>query len=67
MAVPLGDWLFPSGNQCSAHFQLDETGVGHIWFAWESPPPLSVEDNRFYMGVVMPKVVRLLESLNIGG
>ena len=59
----LGNWPFPSGNSCSAHCELDTEGRGHIWFEWDSPPLLSVKDNKYYQAVVLPGVVRLVESL----
>ncbi len=67
MAVSLGDRVSPSGNHCSVEYDLDENGVGHVSFRRDSPPPLSDEDNRFYLEVVLPKAVRSAKSLNKGG
>ncbi len=63
----VGSWRFPSGNDCTARYERDRDGIGHIWFEWDSPPPLSAGDNRFYQAVVLPSVVRLIESLNLKG
>ncbi len=67
MEIKLGAWKFPSGNKCAATFDRDSAGMGHINFYWDTPPPLSLEDHRFYLEVVLPNVVQLVQSLNHGG
>jgi hypothetical protein len=52
----LGSWLFPSGNTCEAVLRI-EAGRFDVWFAWDDPPPLSAEDEEFYLRVVIPDLV----------
>ena len=35
-----------------------EGGRPHVWFAWDDPPPLSAEDEVFYLKVVIPEVIQ---------
>ncbi len=63
----LGTWQFPSGNSCDARVEQDTAGIGHLWFHWTSPPPLSAEDHDCYIQTVLPAVLGRLGSLSAGG
>ncbi len=65
MDIKLEAWKFPSGNKCAVMFERDSAGVGHINFEWDSPPPLTAEDNKFYRAVVLPSATRLIASFHL--
>ena len=64
MEIKLGTWNLPSGNTCDVTLDRESARVAHINFEWDTPPPLSLEDHRFYLEVVLPNVVQLVQSLN---
>jgi hypothetical protein len=37
-------------------------GVEHVEFEWDAPPPLRPEDERYYLGVILPAIHRLLAA-----
>jgi len=55
----LGSWTFPSGNHVDVYLEPDAgDGVRQATCEWDSPPPLSVEDEGHYLAVVLPAVAK---------
>jgi hypothetical protein len=52
--VRLGDWTCPSGNNVVAYI---EPGAGRLDCQWDSPPPLSPDDQAHYDTVVGPAIM----------
>jgi len=67
MKLRIGSWDFPSGNNCEVEFERDAKGVAHMWLAWNAPPPLSPEDYRYYMTVVLPALIEKFGKVAQGG
>jgi hypothetical protein len=57
--VSLGAWTSPSENYGDVYLEPD---VGGRWRCatceWASPPPLSVEDELYYLMIVLPALTR---------
>ena len=57
--VQLGAWTFPSGNRVDVYLEPDAGGgERHATCEWNSPPPLSADDERYYLAVVLPSLTR---------
>ena len=67
MKTKIGSWTFPSGNTCDVSLEQDTAGMIHAWFWWDEPPPLSPEDEVYYMAVLLPTLIAKLGSLGQGG
>jgi len=53
----------PSGNRCHANFVHDQAlGITHLFFVWDVPPPMQIEDAGYYFNVVVPGIAKLLTS-----
>ena len=65
MKVTLGYWVCPSGNSCDVSFERDASHVGHLWFAWDAPPPLTRDDAAHYLAVILPAVLASVEALGL--
>jgi len=63
--IKLGDWVCPSGNSCAVTFEQDASHVGHLWFAWEVPPPLTRHDYAHYRAVIIPAVLAKFQALGL--
>ena len=50
----IGRWTCPSGNRVDALLQGDGLDV---LFCWDSAPPLSPEDQAYYIRVIRPQAV----------
>jgi len=57
--VRLGVWVFPSGNRTTAFLEPDTgNGVRQATCEWDSPPPLSVADESYYLVIVLPALTK---------
>ena len=60
--VRLGAWIFPSGNRAPAAPAFLEPDIGDgvrpATCEWDSAPPLSASDERHYLTVVLPALVK---------
>jgi hypothetical protein len=55
----LGRWVFPSGNFLDAYVEPDDGArERRATCEWESPPPLSVADESYYLVIVLPALTR---------
>lgn len=57
--IRLGDWICPSGNSVDVYYRC---GLGRIELEWDPPPPLRPEDEVFYLAVVQPAIIRLVQE-----
>ena len=64
-AVKIGPWILPSGNSCEAVLRLHR-GAFVAELIWDEPPPLSEEDEAFYLAVIRPEVVRRVLEISGG-
>ena len=55
--ILLGSWKCPSGNTVDVQCSYDDQGRRHVWFRWDNPPPLTLDDQRYYDEVICPQVV----------
>jgi hypothetical protein len=62
--VKLGSWICPSGNSVDVFFRRDATNAGldYVDHEWDEPPPLRPEDQVYYIAVVRPAVIRLIQE-----
>jgi hypothetical protein len=60
MRIDLGNWTFPSENNCDAILETDGDSVIHLWLRWESPPPLTRRDLLHYRNVVLPEIIQMV-------
>ncbi len=67
MGIKVGSWRCPSGNSVDVFFERDPNGVGHLFCAWDSPPPLSPEDHAYYLAVILPEAQVQALSLKPSG
>jgi len=63
--IKLGDWVCPSGNSCAVTFEQETSQVGHLWFAWDVPPPLTQQDTAHYRAVIIPAVLAKIQALGL--
>ena len=63
--IKLGSWVCPSGNSVDVYVDTrpDSTGVYHTWLFWDEPPPLRLQDHNYYLGVILPEVMRLAQEV----
>ena len=54
--ITIGSWTCPSGNSVDVLLSQDAKGMGHIWFQWDDPPPLTPEDEAYYFRGIRPAV-----------
>jgi hypothetical protein len=55
----LGSWAFPSGNHVDVYVEGDDGGrERRATCEWDSPPPLSVADESYYLVIVLPALTR---------
>jgi hypothetical protein len=55
----LGSWTLPSKHRVDAYLEPDAgAGVRQVTCAWDEPPPLSADDERHYLAVVLPALVK---------
>ena len=54
--ITIGSWTCPSGNSVDVLLSQDPKGMGHLWFQWDDPPPLTPEDEAHYFRVIRPAV-----------
>ena len=57
MRIDMGSWRCPSGNTCDAVLIYHDKGRFDVYFCWDSPPPLTEEDESYYQAVIIPQLV----------
>ena len=67
--VRLGDWTCPSGNNVVAYYRPVGDGQALLDMEWDDAPPLLPDDQRYYLVVIQPALVRLVREYTerIGG
>lgn len=67
--VRLGSWDLPSGQNVEAYYTPTAEGEGRIDMAWDDPPPLLPDDERFYRVVIRPAVIAAVRQYTekVGG
>jgi hypothetical protein len=54
--VRLGDWTCPSGNNVEVFYRPFDDNLAVFEMAWDTPPPLSVVDEHYYITTILPAV-----------
>lgn len=58
----LGDWTIPGPQNNVIAYYVDprEDGSAGLRLEWDNPPPLTLDDEAFYLTVIRPQVLERL-------
>ena len=62
----IGKWTCPSGNQVDAQFTPNNHKGGEVTFLWDEGPPLTPDDEVYYLQVIRPHITRKVLALISG-